>query len=77
MTVPCSYTSRQQMAEEVLQMRRSRSLLSAADERLLEEIHALLVRYETKRRRHHKKQSPTRRVKQQVPESTLPFPPSY
>lgn len=44
-------------------MRASRchSLLSAADERLLEEIHDLLVRCETKRRRHHKKQSPTKR----------------
>ncbi len=46
---------------------RCRSLLSAADERLLEEIQDLLVRCETKRRRHHKKQSPTKRVKQQVP----------
>ena len=49
-------------------MRGSRSLLSAADEQLLAEIHDLLVRYEIKRRRHHKNQSPTKRVKQQVPE---------
>ena len=55
-------------------MRSSRSLLSAADERLLAEIHILLVRCEAKRRRHHKKQSPTKRVKQHVPELTCPLP---